>query len=220
MTPRHGLHAVAVILGTLSSMTALTLASMALTGGDGTPGVTEEGATEQVSTLAIPGFATAALDEPVNTYGSTEVWGSPWEGLDDALRAQVSEYVRARSEYEWYAGVIAEKERQAALAAQREAREARRSSGGSSRGSAPAQYGSGACGGDLPPCSVMMCESSGGNLRAQNPRSSASGKWQILDSTWAGYGGYARASDAPESVQDERARQVYAGGAGRGQWVC
>lgn len=79
--------------------------------------------------------------------------------------------------------------------------------------------GSGACGGDLPPCSVMVCESHG-NLVAENPRSTASGKWQILDSTWAGYGGYARASDAPEDVQDARAREIYAGGAGRSQWVC
>lgn len=80
-------------------------------------------------------------------------------------------------------------------------------------------YGSGACGGDLPPCSVMECES-GGNLLAQNPRSTASGKWQILDSTWAGYGGYRRAMDAPEEVQDGRAREIYAGGAGRRAWVC
>lgn len=78
---------------------------------------------------------------------------------------------------------------------------------------------SGRCGGSLPPCSVMACES-GGNLRAENPRSSASGKWQITDGTWGGYGGYSHASDAPESVQDERARQVYAGGAGRSQWSC
>lgn len=82
-----------------------------------------------------------------------------------------------------------------------------------------ARYGSGACGGDLPPCSVMMCES-GGSLTAQNPRSTASGKWQILDSTWGGYGGYAHASDAPEEVQDARAREIYAGGAGRSAWVC
>lgn len=82
-----------------------------------------------------------------------------------------------------------------------------------------ARYGNGACGGDLPPCSVMICES-GGSLTAQNPQSTASGKWQILDSTWAGYGGYARASDAPEDVQDARAREIYADGAGRRAWVC
>lgn len=80
-------------------------------------------------------------------------------------------------------------------------------------------YGSGACGGDLPPCSVLACESHG-NLVAQNPHSTASGKWQILDSTWAGYGGYERAMYAPEEVQDGRAREIYRNGAGRSAWVC
>jgi hypothetical protein len=79
--------------------------------------------------------------------------------------------------------------------------------------------GSGACGGDLPPCSVMECES-GGSLTAQNPSSSASGKWQVIDSTWNNFMGYPTAASAPEWVQDEKARQLYAGGAGRGHWVC
>lgn len=75
----------------------------------------------------------------------------------------------------------------------------------------------GRCGGDLPPCYVMMRES-GGNIRARNPSSSASGKWQFIDSTWAGFGGYAQAWLAPESVQDAKARQLWAGGAGCGHW--
>ena len=61
--------------------------------------------------------------------------------------------------------------------------------------------GDGRCGGDLPPCSVMMRES-GGDIRAENNQSSASGKWQFIDSTWGGYGGYAHASDAPEHIQN------------------
>lgn len=81
----------------------------------------------------------------------------------------------------------------------------------------PAQQGSGACGGDLPPCYVMMRES-GGNIRAKNPSSSASGKWQFIDSTWAGYGGYSRAMDAPEAVQDAKARALWAGGRGCSHW--
>lgn len=80
-----------------------------------------------------------------------------------------------------------------------------------------ARFGSGACGGDLPPCSVLACES-GGNLTAQNPTSSASGKWQILDSTWNGYAGFQRAMHAPEDVQDAKARELYAGGAGAFHW--
>lgn len=51
---------------------------------------------------------------------------------------------------------------------------------------------------------------SGGNYTAQNPRSSASGKYQVLDSTWAGYGNYRRAKDAPPEVQEQWAREAYA----------
>lgn len=80
------------------------------------------------------------------------------------------------------------------------------------------QSGTGRCGGNLPPCSVMYCES-GGSLTARN-RSGAAGKWQIMPGTWNGYGGYSSADQAPESVQDERAAQIYAGGAGAGNWVC
>lgn len=76
---------------------------------------------------------------------------------------------------------------------------------------------SGRCGGSLPPCSVMMCESKGDNT-AQNSTSSASGKWQITRGTWGGYSGYPSAASAPESVQDDKARQLWAGGAGASHW--
>lgn len=51
---------------------------------------------------------------------------------------------------------------------------------------------------------IIQCES-GGNPTAQNPHSSASGLYQILDSTWGHYDGYARAKDAPASVQTAKA---------------
>ncbi len=89
---------------------------------------------------------------------------------------------------------------------------------------APPKTSSGRCGGDLPPCSVMECES-GGSLTARNPTSSASGKWQIINPTWKGTeaganSGVSSAADAPEHVQDAAAREIYAGGAGRSQWTC
>ena len=74
------------------------------------------------------------------------------------------------------------------------------------------------CGGDLPACYILARESHGTN--AENPRSSASGYWQFLDSTWNGYGGYRHASDAPADVQDAKAREVWAGGAGASHWAC
>lgn len=77
-------------------------------------------------------------------------------------------------------------------------------------------YPSGQCGGNLPPCWIMMRESRG-QIHAQNPDSSASGKWQILDSTWQlhdskgnalPFMGYWHAKDAPEWVQDAKARSM------------
>ncbi len=55
---------------------------------------------------------------------------------------------------------------------------------------------------------IAMAES-GYNYRAKNPRSTASGAYQFLDGTWAGYGGYRRAMDAPEHVQDAKALEVF-----------
>jgi hypothetical protein len=49
---------------------------------------------------------------------------------------------------------------------------------------------------------------SGGNYRALNAGSGASGGYQFLDSTWGNYGGYRRAMDAPSDVQDARAKQL------------
>ncbi len=73
------------------------------------------------------------------------------------------------------------------------------------------------CGGDLPPCYVKQRES-GGSYSARNPTSSASGAWQFLDSTWAGFGGYPSAYLAPPDVQDARARELWNHGAGCGHW--
>lgn len=73
------------------------------------------------------------------------------------------------------------------------------------------------CGGDLPPCYVLSRES-GGNPKAENPTSTASGLWQFIDSTWAGYGGYSHASYAPASVQNGKAALLWDGGRGCYHW--
>lgn len=79
-------------------------------------------------------------------------------------------------------------------------------------------YGTGACGGDLPPCYVMERESGGDTTIYNHEGSGASGKWQFMYGTWDGYGGYENAADAPEYVQDQKAREVWAGGAGCSAW--
>lgn len=86
------------------------------------------------------------------------------------------------------------------------------------REEATTQAGTGNCGGDLPPCYVMMRESRGSLTVYNYSGSGASGKWQFMPSTWDGYGGYANAADAPESVQDAKARKLWAGGAGCAHW--
>jgi hypothetical protein len=93
--------------------------------------------------------------------------------------------------------------------------------------------GLGACGGDLPPCFVKKRESKGdyriwnggcyapiGWQGSRSPcgGSTASGAWQILRSTWAGFDGYINAADAPPEVQDAKARLLWAGGRGCTHW--
>ena len=61
---------------------------------------------------------------------------------------------------------------------------------------------------------------SGGDYRAENPTSSASGAWQFIDSTWESVTGLpAPASAYSRRVQDKAALELWAGGAGAGHWV-
>jgi Transglycosylase-like domain len=84
---------------------------------------------------------------------------------------------------------------------------------------APARTGRGGGGRSCDRESIVQRESKG-NPNVVNPSSGAGGKYQFLPSTGSGYGGYARAEDAPESVQDERFNEMWAGGAGSSHWGC
>lgn len=66
------------------------------------------------------------------------------------------------------------------------------------------------------PSSIVMCES-GGNYNAVNGSSGARGAYQLMPSTYYSHGGDGSWSPAD---QDRVAARVWAGGAGRGQWVC
>jgi hypothetical protein len=80
-----------------------------------------------------------------------------------------------------------------------------RSSGGSGGGGGG---GGGTCAGSIP--GHIIYRESKCNPMAVNSRSGAAGKYQVLPSTWAGYGGYATADQAPEDVQDAWAAEAYA----------
>lgn len=65
---------------------------------------------------------------------------------------------------------------------------------------------------DLPPDAIVQCES-GGDHTAQNPSSTASGKYQMINGTWLAYGGGKYAPEAhlaTEAEQDRVAAKLWA----------
>lgn len=69
-----------------------------------------------------------------------------------------------------------------------------------------------------PPASVLWRESRGNPTVWNQQGSSASGCWQFLRGTWGGFKGYPNAASAPVEIQNQRAKQVWAGGAGCRHW--
>jgi septal ring factor EnvC (AmiA/AmiB activator) len=69
------------------------------------------------------------------------------------------------------------------------------------------------------PWPIVQCESGGQNLPPNE--ATASGYYQILDSTWRGLGGSTpHAYQASKAEQDRRAAALWAGGRGASNWVC
>jgi peptidoglycan hydrolase CwlO-like protein len=77
----------------------------------------------------------------------------------------------------------------------------------------------GPSGGWAIPYSIVLCESGGQNL---SPNSAgASGYYQIIPASWAGFGGTGPAAYlASKSEQDAVASRIWRGGAGASNWVC
>lgn len=175
-----------------------------------------EGTEAEVSVATVAPATTTTTTDPGPTQAEIEKLNTAiWVGTTNE-RIWNDELARQEAERQAEAARQAELDRQAEAARQEAAQRATTTA--PAPASVPAaEQGTGRCGGDLPPCYVMMRES-GGDIRAQNPSSSASGKWQFIRGTWAGFGGYSEAYLAPESVQDAKARQLWAGGAGCGHW--
>ncbi len=69
------------------------------------------------------------------------------------------------------------------------------------------------------PWPIVQCESGGQNTPPNS--AGASGYYQMLDTTWKGLGGSTpHAYQASKAEQDRLAARLWAGGAGRGNWVC
>lgn len=172
--------------------------------------------------LVAVSVAAALLVDGAPPAGAPVVAGTS-VGWEEAAAAEASgdaaaiEYVvagRQRDVWLW----MLELKRQAAEAAAR----ARGSGGGGGtcdRAIDYGTYGPGGYSGDpsLPPGEVVARESNG-NYGSCNESSGACGRYQFLDSTWNNYGGYSSACDAPPAVQDQKARETWAGGAGCSHW--
>jgi septal ring factor EnvC (AmiA/AmiB activator) len=69
------------------------------------------------------------------------------------------------------------------------------------------------------PYAIVLCESGGQNLPPN--WAGASGYYQIIPSTWAGFGGTGPAAYlASKAEQDAVAARIWRGGAGASNWVC
>jgi septal ring factor EnvC (AmiA/AmiB activator) len=127
----------------------------------------------------------------------------------DALAASQARGAALRSE-------IARVQAEQAAAARAAAAAAAAAAAGS--GSTPTAVGPAPSGGWTIPQQVVQCESGGQNLTPNG--AGASGYYQFMPGTWNNYGGYGQAYQAPKSLQDQRAQQLWNGGAGASNWVC
>jgi septal ring factor EnvC (AmiA/AmiB activator) len=92
-------------------------------------------------------------------------------------------------------------------------------SGSSASGSSLSGPALGPSGGWAIPYAIVLCESGGQNLPPNS--AGASGYYQIIPSTWTGFGGTGPAAYlASKSEQDAVASRIWNGGAGASNWAC
>lgn len=161
--------------------------------------------------LALPALASDAGGDSSETHVAAEEATDLPESAPFSMEALNTELGKA---IEYVAAVErhAEIQRQAAEAARRAERARRARTVRSAAASASTPAG-GRCGGDLPPCWVMMRESRG-DPNAYNPTGCSGrgcyGKWQCDPRTCDGTG--------TEAEQDAEARRVWDNGRGCSHW--
>ncbi len=197
----------------------LAVGATAFAAGAGTPSNGSPIAVgDQIPHAAATATSTPTTAEASTLPGTAEAVAAAVDAQKEANVRVMTAIAKAKADAAAKAKAKAEAAAAAKAAADAKARAEAKAAAAAAVTPAPVPVSvSGACGGSLPPCCVMMRES-GGNPTAVNPSSGASGKWQFMPSTWANYGGYPTAASAPESVQDQRAAQIWAGGAGAGHW--
>lgn len=143
----------------------------------------------------------------------------------DARAAQQSALAAGRERGAQLQAAISRVEAQQAAAARAaaQAAESSNTAGNSASGSAGGSSGVGPAlgpsGGWVIPYAIVLCESGGQNLPPNS--AGASGYYQIIPSTWSGFGGTGPAAYlASKAEQDAVAARIWNGGAGASNWVC
>jgi hypothetical protein len=201
---------------------AVVIALVALVAGEigaGPAGANQEGSTK--AELALPHGERPAAARPSRFLEVTPLTLAANLAADnvravaaqrDALVQYVAAVKKAQAEAAYaYAVAVQQAAQTAALAQARAARSAQVRSARVSRAPTPAGASGvptdGAYGGTLACIRAHESDTAGG-YSAYNRSSGAAGAYQVLPSTWNGFGGYASAAQAPPAVQDAWARSA------------
>ncbi|HEY1591003.1 MAG TPA: transglycosylase family protein [Solirubrobacteraceae bacterium] len=153
--------------------------------------------------------------------GMQSLLTSKQDALKQAQAVQQAALDSSRARGRQLQGSISRIEAQQAAAAQAaQAAQAQQSQSSSSSGSGPGVGTAlGPSGGWAIPYAIVLCESGGQNLPPNS--AGASGYYQIIPSTWTGFGGTGPAAYlTSKAEQDAVASRIWNGGAGASDWVC